>query len=55
VAPWGLLIAGRDRVGRAVDSSDTPFRNMCKTSGFSLQFQYYVPRMRELISRFYHH
>ncbi len=55
VAPWGLLIAGRDRVGRAVDSSDTPFRNMRKTSGFSLQFQHYVPCMRELFSRLYHH
>ena len=36
VAPWGLFVAGRGRVGRAVDSSDTPFRNMRKRSVFSL-------------------
>ena len=31
VAPWGRNVAGRDRVGRAVDSSDTPFRNTSQT------------------------
>ena len=31
VAPWGLNVAGRDRGGRAVDSSDTPFCNTSKT------------------------
>ena len=31
VAPWGLNVAGRDRVGRAVDTSDTPFRNTSQT------------------------
>ena len=31
VAPWGLNVAGRDRVGRAVDTSDTPFHNTSQT------------------------
>lgn len=47
---------GRSRPGgRAVDSSDTPFRNMRKRSVFSLLFQGFHHADREVFSRFDRH